>query len=119
MDKSNIVTVKFSNNVYVDDENSISTSNMKVTVNGPLEPYDYSWRVLDNPSIPLVPGREIPKFKIILTSFKETLVGDGSEMVTLTFINYTAIYDVYGNSLKDTPAKGSLKAFTYVDPNTA
>lgn len=59
---------------------------MNVDIVGKKSKYIFSWRIVPNPSAPLIPGTQIIKFSIKLYDIKTTLLG--SELVRITFNDY-------------------------------
>lgn len=81
------------------NETAISPSNMLVNIKGPLEEYVYNWRVIAEVKNPLVPNRNITKFRIILNDIKTSL--EGTENIVITFKDYSLIQDLANNTLKN------------------
>lgn len=56
----------FTEPVYLLSDNAISPDNMYVNLTGSKDEYIYKWRIVEEARNPLVTGRNISKFRLIL-----------------------------------------------------
>lgn len=118
----NLVWVEFSEGITVETDKSISTENIVVEiVIGETIFTDFTWRIIEDASNPLVPNRTFNKFALVLNDIKTSL--DGSEYVRVSFKDTTLIKDLSNNTVvPNSSAEANPYPFTYIslsDANTA
>ena len=74
----------------------------------------FAFRLIEDETEPLNPNRNITTFQIILYDFMMTLFGEGSEVVTLGFVNDSMFTDLAGNELNKVWPRGELSPFVFV-----
>ena len=74
----------------IEFDTTLTADNMIVEIVGNTAPdYVFSWRIVKDPMVDLVPNRPLYKFSIILFNIETSLSGD--ENVKISFVDYSQI----------------------------
>ncbi len=127
-DLINLCTFRFSEPVVIGETSKgysgLSKLNMDITIVGPNQPYDFSYRLIDTKTqsdLELNPGADIREFAIFFYDFDKTIYGSGVEKVHLTVLEHASIKDKskYPNFLLSAAVTFDLSPFVHVSPEEA
>jgi hypothetical protein len=91
---------------------------MIVEIVGKKPSYKFSWRLIPNPNAPLVPDVQVIRFSFKLFDIMTTLTGE--ELVRVTFLDYSQIYDINGNLIVNNSfAERNPAPFVYISDDEA
>jgi hypothetical protein len=96
---------------------AFTESNLLITITGKKTFYSFKFRIIENPRDPLVPGRNITKFVVVIYDFKQTM--EGKEKFEIKFANYDIIQDPSNNTLSISTLSGLIKPFIFVPQDEA
>ena len=117
--EASIALISAANSIYVvfeDEEvyltdSKVDETKMRVRVEGPMSSYDFSWEYATE----FITSLPMQKFRIDLT-FYQTLIGDGSEVVIVEFLDGNLFKDAAGNPMMTMPLRDTLNPYEYIDP---
>ncbi|CDW86063.1 cadg multi-domain protein [Stylonychia lemnae] len=110
--KSNQIFFEFTEDVYINNQTSISPSNLRVSITRNQIEYKFSWRIAVDKNNKIIPNQPIKRFSIILFDIKQSMTG--REQLNVQFIDETQIFDQAGNYLLNGQLKTiNPKMFVY------
>ncbi|CDW72132.1 UNKNOWN [Stylonychia lemnae] len=112
--KLNLILLEFSEPITIENDKVFTLENLQIDIIGSKLNYNFDWRIIEEGNQQLVPDRKIQRFKLILSEMQQSL--QGSEDISVTFMNSTLIKDLANNTLQKRQVTINPYPFTYLSP---
>ena len=88
---------------------------MKTNINGPLSPYQYSYKIIDEQGL-LTDNQTFTQMLISIFDIQASIIGEGIEKIEIWWDDLSVIQDQSNNTLNEGKIIGQLSFYEYVPP---